>query len=122
MRFFYMMLPLLAIIGSQNLGAKVSKNVVVFWIPPQVETYVPVTAQDIERMAFKVVSIKNERQANQVLSLVQKSNQAVDSKKIRIKISTEGEFYNFDSNGIGVSSKGEAVEIDIPKLKEALCE
>jgi len=100
----------------------VSNQVVVFWIPPQVETYVPVTMENIEQMAFKIVSIRNERQADQVLGLIQKSKQGLDSKKLRIKISTDRGFYGFDANGIGVSSKGEAVKIDIQKLKHVLCE
>ena len=121
MRLLYA-ICLLAILGSQHGGGKVPKNVKVFWIPPLVETYVPVTMENIEQMAFKVVSIKNERQADQVLSLIQRSNQGLGSKKIRIEISTEHGSYNFDASGIGVSSTGEAVKIDIQKLKQVLCE
>jgi len=109
-------------IGSRSFGGKESNQVVVFWIPPQIETYVPVTTENIEAMAFKTVSIRNERQTDQVLGLIQKSKQGLNSKKLRIKISTDRGFYNFDADGIGLSSKGEAVETDIQKLKQALCE
>lgn len=122
MRLLYFVLPVLAAIGLQSPGGKVSNNVVVFWIPPQVETYIPVTSENIEEMAFKIVTIKNERQADEVLRLVQESNKTVDSKRIRIKISADGRFYDFDANGIGVSSKGKTVKIDIQKLKQVLCE
>ena len=112
----------LAIFGSQYAGGKGSKNFEVFWVPPQVETYVPVTAENIEQRAFKIVTIKNERQADEIVSLIRNSDQAVDSARIRVKISTDDKFYNFDSNGIGVSSAGEAVQIDLKKLKMVLCE
>jgi hypothetical protein len=122
MRLLCFVLPVLAMIGLQGSGGKVSNNVVVFWIPPQVETYIPVTSENIEKMAFKVVTIKNERQADEVLRLIQESNKAVDAKRIRIKISNGEQFYDFDGTGIGVSSKGRAVKIDVEKLKRVLCE
>lgn len=122
MRLLCITLLVTSVIGFQNYGGKVSSKVVVFWVPPEIETYLPVTAENIEQWAFKIVTIKNEKQAKQVLSLIQKSNQSLDSKKIRIKISTDREFYNFDAKGVGVSSKGEAVKIDIQKLKQVLCE
>ena len=94
----------------------------VFWIPSQVETYAPVTPDNIEQMAFKIVSVKNERQADQIVSLIGKTNQKLDTNRIRIKISTEQSSYNFDANGVGLSSTGEQVKIDIQKLKQVLCE
>jgi len=112
----------LALVNLQSYGAKAMEKVVVFWIPSQVETYAPVTPENIERMAFKVVSAKNERQADQVVSLIERTNQKLDANRIRIKISTEQNFYNFDANGIGISSNGEQVKIDIQKLKQVLCE
>jgi putative lipoic acid-binding regulatory protein len=112
----------LALVNLQSYGAKAMEKVVVFWIPSQVETYAPVTPENIERMAFKVVSVKNERQADQVVSLIERTNQKLDANRIRIKISTEQNFYNFDANGIGISSNGEQVKIDIQKLKQVLCE
>src|SRR5258708_30451587 len=122
MQMLYAMFLALALIGSENDGGKMSEKVVVFWIAPQIETYVPVTMENIENMAFKVVSVNNDRQADQILNLIQTSNQGPDSKKIRIKISTGGRFYDFDANGTGISSKGETVKIDIQKLKQLLCE
>jgi putative lipoic acid-binding regulatory protein len=112
----------LALVNLQSYGAKAMEQVVAFWIPSQVETYAPVTPENIERMAFKVVSVKNERQADQVVSLIERTNQRLDANRIRIKISTEQNFYNFDANGIGISSNGEQVKIDIQKLKQVLCE
>jgi len=111
----------LALISLAGYGGKMSKNLVVFWVPPEIETYTPVTAENIEQRAFKIITIRNEEQADQVLSLIQKSNQRLESGRIRIKISADTGFYNFDANGIGVSSRGEAVKIDIPKLREVLC-
>jgi len=123
MRLLYTTFLVLAIIGSQSPGGKVAKNkTVVFWVPPEIETYLPVTAENIEQRAFKIVTIRNEEQADQVVGLVQKSNQRLESGRIRIKISTDRGFYNFDASGIGVSSTGEAVKIDIQKLKQVLCE
>lgn len=122
MRLLCITLLICGLMGSQSHGGRVSEKTIVFWIPPQIETYVPVTIENIEQMAFKTVSVKNEKQAGQILSLIQGSNQKLDSKKVRIKISTDRGFYNFDANGIGVSSKGESVKIDIQKLKQVLCE
>ena len=115
-------IAVLAIISSQCVAGQVSKNVKVYWIPPEVETYGPVTAENIEKMAFKIVDVKNENQANEITGLVHKSNERVDSNRIRVKIVIEGNFYNFDSNGIGVSSAGEAFKIDLKRLKLVLCE
>jgi len=112
----------LALASSQSYGAKAMEKVVAFWIPSQVETYAPVTAENIEQMAFKIVSVKNERQADQVVSLIERTDQKLDANRIRIKISTEQNYYNFDANGIGISSNGEHVKIDIQKLKQVLCE
>jgi putative lipoic acid-binding regulatory protein len=112
----------LALVNSQSYGAKAMEKVVAFWIPSEVETYAPVTAENIERMAFKIVTVKNERQADQIVSLIERTNQKLDANRIRIKISTEQNFYNFDANGIGISSNGEQVKIDIRKLKQVLCE
>jgi hypothetical protein len=121
MRLLYV-ISVLALVGSQYVRGEVSKNVRVFWIPPEVETYTAVTAENIEEVAFKIVHIKNERQANEIVGLIQESKQVVDSKRIRVKISAGGKFYNFDSNGVGVSSTGEAVRIDLKSLKLVLCE
>ena len=115
-------IAVLAIAGSQSIAGPVSKNVEVYWIPPEVETYAPVTAENIEKMAFKIVQIKNEPQATETVSLIQKSNQKVDALRIRIKIVSGDNFYNFDSNGVGVSSAGEGFRIDLKKLKLVLCE
>jgi hypothetical protein len=112
----------LALLSFHSYGAKAMEKVVVFWIPSQVETYAPVTADNIEQMAFKTVSVRNERQAGQIVSLIEKANQKLDANRIRIKISTEQNSYNFDANGIGISSNGEQVKIDIQKLKQVLCE
>ncbi|HEV2617612.1 MAG TPA: hypothetical protein VGU63_13485 [Candidatus Acidoferrales bacterium] len=122
MRSLYAMVLMAAMIGYRGAGGEVSKKAAVFWIPPQIETYTPVTAENIEQRAFKIVTVRNGKQGDQVLSLIQKSNQRPQSGRIRIKISTESEFYDFDSNGIGVSSRGEDVKIGIKKLKQALCE
>ncbi len=122
MRLLYTTILILATIGSQGYGGKVLNKVVVFWIPPEVQTYVPVTGENIEQRAFKIVSIKNERQADQVLSLIQRSSQSLDSNEIRIKIVNNDIFYICDKHGVGISSTHEAVKIDIPKLKQVLCE
>ena len=121
MRVLYSAVLALAMIGAANYGPKLSAKVIVFWVPLEIETYLPVTAKNIEQRAFKIVAIRNERQAGQVISLIRRSNQRIEAGRIRIKISTDTEFYNFDAEGIGVSSKGEAVKIDIQKLKQVLC-
>ena len=121
MRLFCLIF-VLAVIGTRYAGGKASENIRVFWIPPQVETYVPVTARNIEEMAFKVVIVKNDHQADQITSLIHKSDQEANSKGIRVKISIGNEFYNFDSNGLGVSSEGQSVAIDLERLKTVLCE
>jgi hypothetical protein len=112
----------LALLNSQSHGANVIAEVAVFWIPSQIEFYAPVTADNIEQSAFKIVSVKNERQAQQVVSLIEITNQKLNAYRIRVKISTKQNFYNFDANGIGISSKGEQVKIDVQKLKQVLCE
>ena len=121
MRLFCL-IYVLAVIGTQYAGGNASENIRVFWIPPEVETYVPVTAENIEEMAFKVVIVKNDHQVDQITSLIHKSDQEANSKRIRIKITTGDKFYNFDSNGVGVSSEGQPVAIDLERLKTALCE
>jgi len=110
----------LAFSASQDSGWKT--RVEVFWIPWTVETYSPVTPENIEIEAGKIVRIRDEEQTDHVLGLIMKSEQKVDPKRIRVKIKTETKFYNFDSDGIGVSSTGEAVKIDLKKLKSALCD
>ena len=122
MRFLYTTFFVVAIISLPSYGGKASKNVTVFWVPPEIETYLPVTAENIEQRAFKIVTSRNEEQADQVVGLIQKSNQRLESGRIRIKISTDSGFDNFDAKGIGLSSKTEAVKIDIQKLKQVLCE
>jgi hypothetical protein len=121
MRLFCLIF-VLAIIGTQYAGGKDTGNIRVFWVPPEVETYVPVTDGNIEEMAFKVVIVKNSHQADQITSLIHKSEQEADSKRIRVKIVTGDKFYNFDSNGLGVSSEGQSVAIDLKRLKIVLCE
>jgi hypothetical protein len=110
----------LALFAFQYSGWKA--RVEVFWIPPAVEFDTPVTPENIEEVAFKIVRIRDEVQADQVLGLIKTTDQKADSKEIRVKIRTDAKFYNFDSNGIGVSSTGEAVKIDLKKLKSVLCE
>lgn len=99
-----------------------TRGVDVFWVPPEVETYIPVTVDSIEKAAFKIVHIKDKRQADELIALIEKSEQTVDGKRIRIKISTGNKSYSFDSNGVGVSSTGEAVRIELSKLRKVLCE
>jgi hypothetical protein len=110
----------LAFFASQDTGWKT--RVEVFWIPWTVETYTPVTPENIEKEALKIIRIRDEAQTDHVLGLVMKSDRTVDSKRIRVKIKIETKFYNFDSDGIGVSSTGESVKVDLKKLKSALCE
>jgi hypothetical protein len=112
---------LLTILGSQSIGGKVTA-VDVFWIPPEVQTYTPITADNIERAAFKIVHIRDDDQAEKVIRLIQNSKQMSDSKLIRVKISFGSQFYNFDRDGIGISSTGDRVQIDLNKLKAVLCE
>ena len=121
MRLLYLTL-LLTLICTQSVGGEVHKSVEVFWIPPEVETYVPVTTDNIESAAFKIVRIKNEKQARKVLDLIQESSQELNSKKIRVKIVTADKFYNFDSNGVGISSVGQTVKVDLKNLKRVLCD
>ena len=71
------------IFGSLHLGGELPNGVNVFWIPSEVETYIPVTPKNIEKAAFKIVYVKNEKQATQLVGLIQKSNQVVDTKRIR---------------------------------------
>jgi hypothetical protein len=97
-------------------------RVEVFWIPPAVEFDTPVTPENIEEEAFKIVLIRYEVQADQTIGLIKKSGQKVDSKRIRVKIKTDAKFYNFDSNGTGVSSTGDVVQVDLKKLRSVLCE
>jgi len=102
-------------------GGQVRKDVVVvFEIPSEVETYIPVTAADIEERAFKVVYLKNERQAAETLALIRDGNEAVDPEMIRIKITGNDESYVFDKRGIGVSAKGKSVKIDLKDLTAVL--
>jgi len=115
-------ISLILILGSQDLGGKVSKAVDVFWIPPGVETYAPVTASNIEEEAFKIVHIRDRHQREEVIDLIRNSERATDAKRIRIKVSYEDKSYNFDSDGIGISSQGERVQIDLKRFKAVLCE
>jgi len=117
-----LLVVLLGLASLQSHGAKATDKVVVFWIPSQMETYTPVTPENIERMAFKTVSVKNKHQADQVVALIEQTSRKLDANRIRIKISTEQISYNFDADGIGISSSGEQVKIDIQKLKQVLCE
>lgn len=121
MRLFCLIF-VLAVIGTQYAGGKASENIRVFWVPPAIETYVPVTDRNIEEMAFKVVIVKNSQQADQIISLIHRSDQEANSKRIRVKITSGDKFYNFDSSGLGVSSEGQSVTIDLERLKTVLCE
>ena len=120
-RLLYL-ISLVVILSAGYVQAKTAKDVIVFWIPPEIETCIPVNAEDVERRAFKVVQVKNEAQADRILKLIQKSDQEVNPNRIRIRISTGDKFYDFDSNGIGISSVRESVRIDLKKLKLVLCE
>lgn len=121
MRLFCL-ISALAIISTQYAAGKPSENMQVFWIPPRVETYIPVTGENIEDMAFKVIIVKNEHQIDQVRSLIHRSDQSADVKRIRVKIITADKSYNFDANGLGVSSEGQPVNIDLKRLKIVLCD
>jgi hypothetical protein len=116
------MISLLSILSSQIIAGKASTTVDVWWIPPDVETYTPVTADNIEERAFKVVHVQDDHQAEEVIALIQRSGRVADPARIRVKISFDDKSYDFDPDGIGVSSKGERVQIDLRKLKAALCE
>src|SRR5437762_694380 len=100
MRLLYF--ALVTILSVQSVGGEVPKKMEVFWIPPEVETYIPVTADNIEGEAFKLVQIKNEKQAREVIDLIRVSNQSADPKRIRVKIVVDQKSYNFDSNGLGI--------------------
>jgi hypothetical protein len=101
-------------------GGQVIAKVVVYEIPAGVETYVPVTRDDIEERAFKVVSLKNDKQASEAIALIHETHEAFDPKRIRVKIVKGDESYVFDANGIGVSSSGKSVAIDISQLTVVL--
>ncbi len=107
----------LGVLSFQLGGSSPPTSMKIFWIPPEVETYIAITADNIEEQAFKIVDIRDSGQAAEILALIKKSNQTIVAKKIRIKVSTEKKSYVFDSNGIGVSSSGEPVQIDLSKLR-----
>ena len=115
------MIWIFAILGSQNIGGKVSTPVDVWWIPPQVETYNAIPPDNIEKSAFKIVHVQDDEQAEEVVALVQRSNRVTDKARIRVKISFGNKSYNFDSDGIGVSPNGERVQINLKKLQAVLC-
>jgi hypothetical protein len=115
----FKLLSILAIICCAA-EAQVSAKVIVFEIPSGIETYVPVTGNDIEERAFKVVSLRNEKQASEAIALIRETHDVADPKKIRLKIVAGNEFYVFDARGVGVSSSGKQVKIDIAQLEVVL--
>jgi hypothetical protein len=117
------LISVLGVLGFQLAGGGPPTSMKIFWIPPEVETYIAMTADNIEAQAFKIVDIRDSGQAGDILALIKKSKQTIDGKRVRIKLSVENKSatsYIFDSNGIGVSSSGEAVQIDLNKLRMAI--
>jgi len=110
------------IIGSVQAGGQVKSNVVVFKIPAEIETYTPITSDNIEKSAFTVVYVRDDKQASKVIDLIEQTTQAFNPKRIRVKISRGKMFYVFDSDGIGMASSGQAVKLDLKALKLVLCE
>ncbi|HEY4356294.1 MAG TPA: hypothetical protein VGN16_11140 [Acidobacteriaceae bacterium] len=110
---------LLGMMSAVALGQR-HADMVVFEIPPGIQTLVPVTPGDIEARAFKVVYLKNDRLIEEAQSLIQNTNETFEPKMIRAKIKCGTESYVFDSEGVGVSSHGKAVKIDFNRLREIL--
>jgi len=100
--------------------AQKHQDMVIFEIPYDIQTVAPITPSDIEREAFKVIYLRDDIMISDVQALINKADEAPDTRMIRAKFQLGEKSYIFDSRGVGVSSSGEAVRIDFRKLGEII--
>ena len=104
--------------GSASGGNMIT----VYFLPFEIETYVPVTADTVECDAHEVWQIKDSQQSARLLGLLRNDDSRVDPKRIRAKIVSPGKTFLVDS--AGVATDGESrYRLDLPgflQLREDL--
>jgi len=73
----------------------------IYYIPFKVETYVPVTTNDIESRAIYIFEVPNDSElAIKLTKMLEQDNHgAFDNKKVRLKVRSDDKIYYIDSEG-----------------------
>ena len=100
-----------------------SDVVTVYFVPFEVETYVPITPSTIRASAWEKWTIRAESRISQLLDLLDHGDKAqFDEKRVRGEVIVKNHTYFVDANGVVVRNKL-AVRIDkaqLVKFRESL--
>jgi len=84
-------------------------STVVYFIPFQVETYIPVTPETIVDQAWEKWSISAKRGSNRLLAILSHGHgSAFDKNRVRALVIAGGKRYLIDTNGVVLSQSKES--------------
>ncbi len=96
-------------------------SVKIYYIPFDVQTYEPVSADNIDNQAFIVISMRRDWISEEILSCITPTTPiSMDKKGVRLKIIIKNDVYLFDANGNGVMNHKRAVFLNTNKIGHIL--
>lgn len=100
-----------------SFGALAENTITVYFIPFEVETYVPVTKNDIISQAWEKWTISSKDQHYQLIKLLDKGNKKeFDEGMVRCLILSDNQTYLIDYNGVVIKDGTSGVVIDKSKF------
>ncbi len=115
-KFFLCVLSVVLILtlggGGTAQGIEEKTTMKIYYVPFEVETFVPITMEDIESRSHLVLWIyDNEQLVAEILSLLQgeKTSKEINDAGIRLKIENvkDETVFSVDREGVGFTNKGD---------------
>lgn len=96
-------------------------SIKIYYLPFGIQTYAPVTENNIEAQAFVSVALKHDWISGEISSCISRRDAiSMDKNRVRLKIIIKGDAYLFDGDGNGVMNKKVGVRLDVAKISPIL--
>ena len=116
---------LLWVLGGMGVAQRAEEKAImeIYFIPFGVQTFFPVTMNDIENRSHHSIQVYGNKEfARTVLKLIsgEKTVQNINGEAIRMKVVylKEGTVFYIDAQGIGVTNKGATFSLEKNRLAE----
>jgi len=97
-------------------GSTTATDTTVYFIPFQVETYVPITPENITDQAWEKWNISTKRHSQRLLAIINHGHSAAfDRNRVRALVVSDGKKYFIDTNGVMVPQSRDSGGVTIDK-------
>jgi len=123
MRFNHLPKSLLILASFVSIPGYTQSLFRIAYLPFSVQTYAPVTTQNIERNAYLTISVRNQSIPKAVISLINnESTNKMDPKSIRLLVTQDQTKYIFDRYGHGLRNGKQPVCISTKEFEKLITE